>query len=115
MHAGQVAVSQDVGVGVLGLQSFEEGEQGPFLFWRPCVGWCAVLVQSTLVAHPQRALVIAPGVSPYELLVACLIHRAVAGDVVVIARESEAVGVTADECCHREVLVAAGGTAVDDD
>ena len=49
-----------------------------------------------------------------ELFVARLIGRAVAGDVVVVARESEAIRVTADEGCHGKATITARGTAVDD-
>ena len=43
-----------------------------------------------------------------------LIGRAVAGDVVVVASESESFRVTADEGCHGKVLVRARGRTVDD-
>ena len=58
--------------------------------------------------------VVALGVGTNELFVARLIGSAVAGDVVVVARESEAIRVTADEGCHGKVTVAARGTAVND-
>jgi len=56
-----------------------------------------VFVKSTLVAYAERVLVIASGMGADELFVACLISCAVAGDVVVIAGESEAVLLAADE------------------
>ena len=46
------------------------------------------------------------------LFVSCLVGLAVAGDVVVVARESEAIRVTADECCHGKATVTARGRAV---
>ena len=58
--------------------------------------------------------VVALGVGTNELFVARLIGSAVAGDVVVVARESEAIRVTADEGCHGKATVAARGTAVND-
>ena len=58
--------------------------------------------------------VVALGVGTNELFVARLIGSAVAGDVVVVARESEAIRVTADEGCHGKVLVRARGRTVDD-
>jgi hypothetical protein len=59
--------------------------------------------------------VVAVGVGTYELLVAGLVGASVACDVVVVAGEAEAIRVTADEGCHGKALVAASGTAVDDD
>ena len=56
--------------------------------------------------------VVALGVGTNELFVARLIGSAVAGDVVVVARESEAIRVTADECCHGKASVTARGPAV---
>jgi hypothetical protein len=46
--------------------------------------------------------------------VARLVGPAVAGDVVVVARESESFRVTADEGCHGKVLVRARGRTVYD-
>ena len=51
--------------------------------------------------------VIALGVCPDELFMARLVGLAVAGDVVVVARESEAIRVTADERRHGKATVAA--------
>ncbi len=59
-------------------------------------------------------LVVAYGVGTHQLLVARLVGPTVAGDVVVIARESEPFRVTADEGCHGKVLVRARGRTVDD-
>ena len=50
----------------------------------------------------------------YQLFIACLVSPAVAGDVVVVARESEPFRVTADKGCHGKVLVRACGRTVDD-
>ena len=56
--------------------------------------------------------VVAYGVGADQLFVARLVGLAVAGDVVVVARESEAIRVTADECCHGKATVTARGRAV---
>ena len=57
-------------------------------------------------------LVVAYGVGADQLFVARLVGLAVAGDVVVVARESEAIRVTADECCHGKATVTARGRTV---
>ena len=59
-------------------------------------------------------LVVSHGVGADQLFVACLVRAAVAGDVVVVARESEALRVTADECCHGKASVTARGRTVND-
>ena len=56
--------------------------------------------------------VVAHGVGTDKLFVARLVDVSVTGDVVVVARESEAIRVTADEGCHGKATVAARGTAV---
>lgn len=50
--------------------------------------------------------------SAHQLLMACLGDGAVASDVVVVAREPEAVDVVADQLHHAIALVATGGGAV---
>ena len=48
---GQVAVAEDPGIGVRGLQLLQQFQQGALLPWGTGVGGVAVLVQTTLVAH----------------------------------------------------------------
>ena len=57
-------------------------------------------------------LVVVHGVGTDQLFVARLVGPAVACDVVVVARESEAIRVTADECCHGKATITARGRAV---
>ena len=56
--------------------------------------------------------VVAYGVGTDQLFVSRLVGLAVAGDVVVVAGESEPFRVTADECCHGKASVTARGRAV---
>ena len=58
--------------------------------------------------------VVAYGVGADQLFVARLVGLAVAGDVVVVARESEAIRVTADEGCHGKATVTARGRTMND-
>jgi len=67
----------------------------------------AVLVKTSLVADTEAVLVVAFGMGTNQLFMARLVSLAVAGDVVVVARESESFRVTADEGCHGKVLVRA--------
>ena len=73
--------------------------------------FCAFVLVS--VASPrsssdtQRMAVVAYGMGADQLFVSRLVGPAVAGDVVVVARESEVIRVTADECCHGKATVTA--------
>ena len=111
---GQVAMTEDLSIGVRGLQLFQQFQQGAFLPRGTGVGGIAVLVEASFVTDAERVLVVAYGVGAHQLLVARLVGTTVAGDVVVIARESESFRVTADEGCHGKVLVRARGRTVDD-
>ena len=73
-----------------------------------------MLVETPFVAYAQRVLVVACGMGSDKLFVARLVGLAVAGDVVVVACESESFRVTADEGCHGKVLVRARGRTVYD-
>ena len=112
--AWQVAVAQDDGLGVVDAEAFQEGVQGGLLFRGAGVLGSALGVQSTLVADADGVLVVVAGVGADEVLVARLVHLAVAGDVVVVAGESVSAVVAGDERRHREGLVLPRRTAVND-
>ena len=114
MDVGEVAVTENPGVGMISFQATEQAQQGAFLLQCAGVGGIAVLVEAPFVTDAERVLIVAYGVGAQQLLVARLVGPAVAGDVVVVARESEPFRVTADEGCHRKVLVRARGRTVDD-
>ena len=113
MDVGQVAMTEDLGVGMFFLQAAQQPEQGAFLPRCAGIVGISLLVQTTFVAYAERMLVVAHGVGTDQLFVARLVGPAVACDVVVVARESEAIRVTADEGCHGKVLVRARGRTVD--
>ena len=112
VDVGEVAVAEDAGVWVCFLQATEQAQQSTFLGFGAGVGGMTVLVKAALVANAERVLVVAYGVGTDQLFVARLIRPAVAGDIIVVARESESFRVTADEGCHGKVLVAARGRTV---
>jgi len=114
VDVGEVAVAEDAGIGMGFSQATEQAQQGAFLAGCAGVGGVAVLVEAALVADAERVLVVAYGMGAHQLLVARLVGPAVAGDVVVVARESEPFRVTADEGCHGKVLVRARGRTVND-
>ena len=53
VDVGQVTVAEDPGIGVCGLQLFQQPEKRAFLPQGAGVGGSAVLVQATLVADTQ--------------------------------------------------------------
>ena len=109
MDIGQVAVAEDLSIGMLFLQATQQCEQRLFLHGRACVGRITLLVETTFVADAERVPVVVFGMGTDQILVARLVGLAIAGDVIVVARESELVLVTSDEGCHGKILVAARG------
>lgn len=109
MDIGQVAVAEDLSIGMLFLQATQQCEQCLFLHGRASVGRFALLVETTFVADAERVPVVAFGMGTDQILVARLVDLAVAGNVIVVARESELFLVPTDEGCHGKVLVAARG------
>ena len=114
VDVGEVAMAEDAGIGVGFLQATEQAQQGVFLAGCAGVVGVAMLVEASFVTDAERVLVVAYGVGAHQLFVARLVGPAVAGDVVVVAREPEPFRVTADEGCHGKVLVRARGAAVND-
>ena len=114
MDVGEVAMAEDAGIGMGFLQVAEQAQQSTFLGFGAGVGGMAVLIETAFVADAKRVPVVAYGVGAHQLFVARLVGPTVAGDVVVVARESEPFRVTADEGCHGKVLVRARGRTVDD-
>lgn len=115
MHAGQVAMTQDAGVGMCCLQPPEQCEQCLLLSSGARVGAAALRIEASLVAHAERVLVVARGVCPFQMFVSRLVALPVARDIVVIARVSEAFGMAAYECHDGKGLVGACGRAVHHD
>ena len=114
VDVGEVAMAEDAGIGMGFLQATEQAQQGALLLQCAGVGGIAVLVEASFVTDAERVLVVAYGMGAHQLFVARLVGPAVAGDVVMVARESEPFRVTADEGCHGKVLVRARGRTVDD-
>ena len=107
--AGQVAVAEDEGVGIVGLQRLQQGMEGSLLLPRSGVGGQAVGRQAALVADADAVLVVVAGMGADEVLMARLVELAVAGDVVVVAGEAEAGVVAGYEVLDGEAAVAARG------
>ena len=109
---GKVAVTQDLCLGMFPLESLEQVKQCSLLSDGPGIGSCAFLVKASFIAYTQRMAVVATGMGTDELLMTCLGDGAVACDVVVVAREPEAIAMVADELHHGVSPIATGGGAV---
>ena len=112
---GKVAVTQDLCLGMFPFESLEQVKQCSLLSDGPGIGCCAFLVKASFIAYTQRMAVVAPGMGTDELLMTCLGDGAVACDVVVVAREPEAIAMVADELHHGVSPIATGGGAVHND
>ena len=113
--AWQLAVAEDGGLGVVGLQRLEQVPEGCLLFRCAGVGGVSFGGESALVADADRVLVVVSGMGSWQVLVAGLGDVAVAGDVVVVARESESCLMAGYERLYREGAVLACCRAVDND
>ena len=116
VDALQLAVAQDVGIGVVYLQAAEQGDEGSTLGRGAGVGGAALLVESAFVADADGMGIVVAGVHTHLGLVAGLVHLTVTLDVVVIAYALvvETGVVTGTEHFDGEALVAARGAAVND-
>jgi hypothetical protein len=108
-------MAYDAGLGVVALQATEQAEQRLLLCRGARVGGLAAGVEPAFVAYAYGVGVVASGVGSGQLQVSGLGDVAVAGHVVVIAGEAEALLVVANEGRDRVGAVAAGGRAVDYD
>ena len=111
----EVAVADELGVGVVELQTAQEGEQRSLLGFGTGVVVTALAGDSAFVADADGVLVVMTGVGSDKVLVAGLVELAVAGDVVVVACEPEACLMAGDELGDGEGTVFARRTAVNDD
>ena len=113
----ELAVTLDVGMGIVHLQRAEQGYQGGALLRGTGVGFMSMLVESSLVANADGVGIVVEGVHAYFLLRSCLVELAITGDVVVVADAlAMKLGVmTRPEVFDGETLIAACCGAMDDD
>ena len=81
----QVAVAQDLGIGIIHAQAMQQFLHRHFLCQGTGVGRMAVLVESALIADTYGVGVVVAGMSPCDALRPAGIEGAVLGDVIVIA------------------------------
>ena len=109
-------MADDLGIGIILLEVFQQEEDGGFLGLGAGVGGAAFLIEASFVADADGVLVVVLDVSAGDPLRAAFVVFAVAGDVPVVAAVvGVAFGaVTALQVFEREGFVAAGGAAVED-
>ena len=109
----QVAVAQDLGIGIIHAQAMQQFLHRHFLCQGTGVGGMAVRVESALIADTYGVGVVVAGMSPCDALRSAGIEGAVLGDVIVIADGVEAAGLmTGFQLFNSEVLVHSRGAAM---
>ena len=109
----QVAVAQDLGVGIIHAQAMQQFLHRHFLCQGTGVGGMTVRVESALIADTYGVGVVVAGMSPCDALRPAGIEGAVLGDVIVIADGVEAAGLmTGFQLFNSEVLVHSRGAAM---
>ena len=116
LDPGEVSVTQDFGIGIVGAETLQELYQGLLLGGSTRVGRLAVGIQTALVANADAVGVVTLGMCSNHLLGATRIDGAVLGDVVVVTDRAETLRLVAGfERFYREVAVYSSGRAMDDD
>ena len=115
VDVGEVAVTEDDGLGVVDAERLQQGLESGFLRCSAGVLGTALGVETALVADADAVLVVVAGVGAGEVLMAGLIYLAVALYVVVVAGEAEAAVVAGDERGDGERPVLAGRRTVNND
>ena len=117
MDTFQLTVAHDGSIGIVFLEGTEEGDEGRTLLGGTGVGSMAFLVQASFIADADGMGIVVSGMHADLFLFAGLIDLSVFLDVVVIAdalvMETGVMAVT--QPIDGETLVAARGTAVNDD
>ena len=107
-------MTNDLGMGIIALQVFEQEEDSGLLSLRTGIGIASFFIQAAFVADADGMLVVMADMGASHMLRTALMILAIAGDVPVItAVEGIAFGaMTALQVFESEVLVAACGAAM---
>ena len=113
LHPGQVAVTHNLGLWIVGAEALQEIFHTLLLRLGTGVGRLAVLVEAALVADTDAVGVVVAGVGSRLVLGTAGIYHAILRDVIVVADVAEAAGLVAGfQLLHREASVGTGGTAM---
>ena len=116
MDAFKFAVAHDLGIGVVGLQRTEQGDEGCALGWGAGVGSLTFLIEASLVADADAVGIVVAGMHADLVFISGLEQLTILLNVVVVA-DAFAVetGIVAGlEHLDGEALVAAGCRTVND-
>ena len=112
-NPGEVAMAQDLGIGIVEGETVEEVFQRFLLGWSASVGRLAFLVETTLVADSDAVGVVVAGVSTHLGFWTAGIDHAILRNVIVVTDGAETTGLVAGfQGFYREVLVYTCGTAM---
>lgn len=92
MDAFELAVAEDLGIGIIELQGSEQGDKCGTLGRSTGICSTTFLVEAALVTNTNRVGIIVAGMSPDHLLRTTLMELAIASDVVVVAAAVPAFG-----------------------
>jgi hypothetical protein len=103
-------MTKNLGIGVIGLQSTKQGDEGMLLARGAGVGRLAVGIETSLIANANRVGVVATGMGSSHLLRAALVELAILGDIIMVAGGLVTSSlVTGFEVFRREVASDASG------
>ena len=94
-NPGKVAMTQDLGIGIVEDETVEEVFQRCFLGWSASVGRLAFLVETTLVADTDAMGVVVAGVSTLLGFWTAWIDHAILRNVIVVTDRVETTGLVA--------------------
>jgi hypothetical protein len=78
-------MTKDFGIGVIGLQSTKQGDEGMLLGRGAGVAGFAIGIEASLIANANRMGVIATGMGSNHIFGAALVEFAILGDVIMVA------------------------------
>ena len=103
-------MTKNLGIGIVGLQSTQQGDEGLLLGRSTSVSSFALGIETSLIANANRVGVVAEGMGSNHILGAALVEFAILGDVIMVASGLETSSlVTGFEVFRSEVASDASG------
>ena len=90
VYPGEIAMAEDLGVGIVVQQAAKQGLHGVLLSWGTGIVGFALLIEAAFITDAYRMGVVAAGMSANFFLWATAMYQTVLRDVVVIADALEA-------------------------
>ena len=115
MDAGELAVTEDAGIGIVEGQGFEQLVEGVLLGFGASVGRLAVGIETALIDNTEGAVVVALDMNTLDTLGEQGDDAAIVTDVVVVRDLTETLEASADKALDTEGTGTLVGYAVDDE